>query len=84
MLDAGIDAVSCDALTKVVVRGLPFQLITEVETNPAPFTVKVKLAPPGAAVSGTRGWLTNGIGFCAIPGAAKIVVAKSVMTIRKT
>lgn len=50
---AGIAAVSCVALTKVVgsAFGVPvptMKLITEVETKFVPFTVSVKAAPPGA------------------------------------
>src|SRR5271157_44730 len=53
--EARIFAVSCEPLTKVVVRALPFQFTTEPETKPVPFTVSVKATPPGAAVSGTSG-----------------------------
>jgi hypothetical protein len=54
MSEAEMLAVNCELLTKVVVRGLPFQLTIESETNPLPVTVRVKPAPPGAAVSGTN------------------------------
>jgi hypothetical protein len=63
--DAGMAAVTLDALTKVVGRGLPFQFTTEPDTNPVPFTVKVNPAPPGSTASGTRGWLIAGTGFAA-------------------
>jgi len=51
------ETVACNCLleTKVVERGLPFQLTTEVETNPFPFTVSVKSPPPGATLAGTSG-----------------------------
>ena len=46
---AGICAVNCVALTKVVVRSLPFQRTLEVETKFAPVAVRVKAAPPTIA-----------------------------------
>jgi hypothetical protein len=52
---AEIDAVNCEAVTKVVVRGLPFQLTTEPETNPVPLTVRLNPELPGATVVGTKG-----------------------------
>jgi hypothetical protein len=52
---AVIAAVRCEPLTKVVVRGLPFQFTTEPEAKPVPSTVRVKAGPPGAMASGTRG-----------------------------
>jgi hypothetical protein len=39
--DAEISAVSCVALTRVVGRGEPFQLMTSPLANPVPFTVSV-------------------------------------------
>ena len=47
-----ICAVSCPLLTNVVVRGLPFQLTTELDTKFDPFTVSTKLAPPTAVYEG--------------------------------
>jgi hypothetical protein len=70
MSDARIVTVSCELLTKFVARGLPFQFTIEPETNPVPFTVRVNPAPPGAAASGTNGWLTKGTGFCPVAGVA--------------
>src|SRR5262249_39801136 len=64
-----IVAVSCEPLTKVVGRALPFQFTTEPETKPVPLTVNVKSGPPGAVASGTRGWLTYGTGFVASASA---------------
>jgi predicted anti-sigma-YlaC factor YlaD len=52
---AAMDAVSCDALTNVVVRGLPFQWTTEAETNPVPLTVRVNPGLPGATAVGIMG-----------------------------
>jgi hypothetical protein len=55
MFEAGTVAVSCELLTKTVVRAVPFQLTTELETNSVPLTVRVKLGPPGAVIVGTSG-----------------------------
>jgi hypothetical protein len=55
MSDARMAAVSLELLTKVVACGLPFQFTVEAGTNPAPFTVRVNPAPPGALASGTSG-----------------------------
>lgn len=52
MSEAGIAAVSCAALTKVVVRAVPLKLTVELETNPVPLTVRVNDAPPTAALMG--------------------------------
>jgi hypothetical protein len=49
---AGIEACNCVSLTKVVIRSLPFHRTTEAETNPVPFTVKVKPDPPTMALPG--------------------------------
>lgn len=48
--DAEILAVNCVPLPKVVVRALPFQFTTEVETNPDPVTVSVKSELPALAL----------------------------------
>ena len=42
------------ALTKVVVRGLPFHCTTDVETKLVPLTVRVKAGPPWNALLGAR------------------------------
>jgi hypothetical protein len=55
MFEAGTVAVNCELLTKVVLRGVPFQSTADPETNPVPFTVSVKLGPPGAVAVGTSG-----------------------------
>lgn len=71
MSEAGIDAVNCEPVTNVVVRGTPSQFTADAETNPVPFTVSVKLDPAGAAVIGTGGWLINGTGLvCASASVA--------------
>ena len=58
-------ACSCELLTKVVERAVPFHFTAEVETKPVPFTVRSNGGPPGAVASGTNGWLTKGSGFWA-------------------
>src|SRR5882762_5030078 len=50
--EAGIAAVSCVALTKVVVRVAPFQRTLEPLTKLLPFRVRVKAAPPTLALEG--------------------------------
>jgi hypothetical protein len=50
-----MSAVTCKLETKCVVRALPFQFTTEDEMNPEPFTLRVKLALPGATADGTSG-----------------------------
>jgi hypothetical protein len=62
-LEPGTSATSLSELTNVVASAAPFQLTTDVETNPAPFTVSVTLALPGGAASGASGRLTRGAGF---------------------
>jgi hypothetical protein len=52
MSAAVIAAVSCVALANVVVLAAPLNFTTEVDTNPIPFTVKVKAAPPAVALVG--------------------------------
>ena len=52
---AGTVAVSCELLTNVVVKAVPFQLITDPGTNPVPFIVSLKLGPPGGVAVGTSG-----------------------------
>ena len=49
---ARMAAVTCDALTKVVVRLLPFHLTAAPAAKPDPFTVRVKAGPPGAELAG--------------------------------
>src|ERR1700722_7484738 len=55
MSAAVIAAVNRLPLTKVVVRGLPFQFTVAPATNPVPLTVRGNGVPPGTAVSGTSG-----------------------------
>src|SRR5438874_1040926 len=50
--EAGMAAVSCVALTKVVVRAAPFQRTPEALTKLLPFTVSVNAAPPTLALEG--------------------------------
>jgi hypothetical protein len=60
-----ICAVSCVLLTKVVVRGLPFQRITDVIAKFVPVAVNVNAAPPAVAVAGEIE-LSVGTGFVAV------------------
>jgi len=48
-------AVNCELLTNWVWSGVPFQLTTDPETKPVPFTVSVIPGPPGAVLAGTSG-----------------------------
>src|SRR5215471_4235735 len=82
MSEARILAFSREGLTKVVARGLPFHFTTEAGKNPAPFTVRLNPAPPGAMASGPRGWLIRGTAFapvpvrvtvCGLPGALSVI-----------
>jgi hypothetical protein len=52
MSAAVIAAVTCAALTKVVVLALPLNFTAEVDTKPVPFTVRVNAAPPAVAPFG--------------------------------
>src|SRR5205823_3111959 len=52
MSAAGIAAVSCVALTKVVVRAAPFHCTLAPLTKPLPVSVSVKPAPPTIALAG--------------------------------
>src|SRR5437660_3803009 len=49
---AGMEAVSCMLLTKVVARSLPFQRTTEPAMKPLPRTVTVNAAAPAVALAG--------------------------------
>ena len=60
---AGIAAVSCVALTKVVVRALPFHRTVEPLMKFDPFTVRENAAPPVVAEFGLI-VVMAGTGFC--------------------
>jgi len=77
--DAGMAAVSCVALTKVVVSVLPLKPTADVETNPEPFTVRVKAAPAGACV-GVR-LLIEGAGLLTVIVSDGLVTLPSVAVI---
>ena len=49
---AEIDAVTCDELTKVVVRLVPFHCTVAGETKPTPLTVSMNGPLPGRTVTG--------------------------------
>jgi hypothetical protein len=51
---AATEAVNWVALTKAVVRGVPFQRIVEFDAKLEPLTVRVKAGPPVTAVVGLR------------------------------
>ena len=51
---AGIAAVTCVALTNVVVRAVPFHCTADPETKLLPFTVSVNAGPPAVALLGDR------------------------------
>jgi len=51
---AATAAINCVAPTKVVVLAAPLNFTTEVETKPAPFTVRLNAAPPAEALVGER------------------------------
>ena len=59
MAEAGIAAVSCFPLTKVVAGLVPPQFTTALDAKLAPFTASVKLEPPAVALFGAN---------CAIAG----------------
>jgi hypothetical protein len=51
---AGIGALSCVELRYVVVRAVPFQLITEPEVYPVPLTRSVNPAEPAVVELGVK------------------------------
>ena len=57
-----IAAVTCPALTNVVVRAAPFQRTWEVPTKLLPFTVSVNAAPPAGVLVGASE-VSVGTGF---------------------
>ena len=71
-LEAGTLAVSFELLTKLVVNGVPFQLMVVPETKFTPFTVRVKPAPPGTALAGIKGLLMKGTAF-AVPDPVRMI-----------
>jgi len=77
---APIAAVTCDPLTNVVARGLPFQFTTAPATNPVPFTVKVNASPPGATAVGFGGVAINGTGLFAARAPAQSSTAANAAT----
>ena len=51
---AGTAAVTCVALTYVVVSGDPFHWTTAPDTKPAPFTARVNAGPPAVPAAGLK------------------------------
>lgn len=79
---AVIAAVSCVALTNVVVDAVPLKLTTDVETKLVPFTVKVNEAAPAVTLGG-ESVVTVGTGLFTVnteaaevppPGAGLVTV----------
>src|SRR5262249_15023049 len=60
---AGTAAVSCVALTNVVVNAVPFHCKVAPDENPAPFTVSVNPPLPAAAVLRLIDVTPNGVKF---------------------
>ena len=54
MSEAEMEACNCEALTKVVVRSLPFQRTTAPLTKLEPLTTSVNASPPTVAELGLR------------------------------
>src|SRR5580693_6549317 len=75
MSEAGTAAVNCDALTKCVCSGPPFQYTVVPETKPEPFKVSVKAAAPGAWTAGDNGWFINGTGLAVCCGCWAVVTS---------
>ena len=84
-------AVSCVDETYVVARADPFQYTMEVETNPVPFTVRVKEPEPATADVGESA-VVVGVGFrtvnvCAVevppPGVGVKIVTENVPDVEK-
>jgi hypothetical protein len=66
MLEAGMAAVNCVELTKVVATAPP-KLTVEDALKFVPLTVSVKAAPPAAALFGEM-LMTDGVGFDSLGG----------------
>lgn len=81
--------VTCVAFTNVVVRAVPLNVTTEVDTKLVPFTVSVNAAPPAVALVGEREVIA-GTGLFTVncelpdvppPGAGLVTVALSVQAV---
>jgi len=71
---AEIDAVNCVPLTNLAVRAEPFHCTAEAGTKFEPFTVKVKAAPPAAALDGDSE-LIEGTGLFELPPGVMVNVS---------
>src|SRR5581483_3584374 len=87
MSAAGITAVSCVALTNVVLRLAPFLSTTVLASNPDPFTVNMNEAPPAAALlgakvviaGGTADTVTDDVRDASLPAASRAVQVTDVV-----
>ena len=86
---AGIDAVSCVALTNAVANAFPFHCRIDPDTNPEPTAVSVRADPPAAAELGLRllnvsvAVIVNGTGAdAAPPGLITVTLAVPAEAIR--
>jgi hypothetical protein len=70
---AGIEAVNCEALTKVVVRFEPFHLMVEPKTKLDPLTVRAKPGPPALAPAGLR-LVSTGVSSTIVKANALVAV----------
>jgi hypothetical protein len=76
MSAAGMAAMSCVALPKVVVSVLPLKLTIAVETKPEPFTMRVRAVPAGAC-SGER-LPINGTGLLTVSVSEALLTPPSI------
>lgn len=87
--EAGTVAVTCVALPKVVLKGVPFNDTTAPETKPVPFTVRINAALPAFTVAGEMLVITgagvpmvNDSAFETTPPTLAVTDADPVCTIR--
>ena len=78
---AGMAALTCVALTKVVERAAPFQFTVAPETKLLPLTVSVKAAPPAVALAGESEVSEGAVGFDTVNVNALDAVAPGLMAV---
>lgn len=71
---AGTTAVSCVALTKVVVSAVLFQFTAAPETKFVPFTVSVNAAPPAVAEEGESAVMVGSVSIVYVALAAPLLL----------